>query len=225
MHPIQHTDCACPPWGLYLVTHDDMVADGSVLGLAETLLAGGLRALQLRAKAVDVEQIRRMGHELRAMTRRAGAAFFVNDRLDLALELDADGVHVGQEDAPVAEVRRALGPKRLVGLSTHNEEQIRAAAALPIDCIGVGPVFATSTKVKADPVAGPDLLRWAVAHSQHPVIAIGGIDATNLDAVLDTGVRNIAVVSAIARAPDPTRAGLDLIARIRRAMEEDRHAF
>ena len=201
-------------WGLYLISDDASLLDGSFLTLLDAALRAGLRVAQLRGKRVPEETLLEAGREARRLTRRQGAALIVNDSPELARRLDADGVHLGQGDLAPAEARRLLGPGAIIGFSTHTREQVAAAQREPVDYIGVGPVFATATKEGADPVVGPDLVRWAVASSRVPVVAIGGIALGNLDSVLATAVPNVAVISAITRAADPAAAAREFLRRI-----------
>jgi thiamine-phosphate pyrophosphorylase len=141
--------------------------------------------------------------------REHGVPFILNDRPDLALECEADGVHVGQDDAPVADVRALLGPDRLVGLSTHDPQQIDDATAAPLDYIGVGPVHATPTK-PARPAVGLELVRYAARHATVPFFAIGGVSPGNVEAIREAGARRVAVVRALTEAPDPALAARTL---------------
>jgi thiamine-phosphate pyrophosphorylase len=191
---------------LYLVTG---IAPRLEWLLAEAL-AGGVDVVQLREKDADDDEIVRAGRVFRRLTREAGALFVLNDRPDLAMRCDADGVHVGQDDMPVAEVRQ-LAPELLVGLSTHSPEQIHAAAG--VDYIGVGPVYATPTKAGREPV-GLELVREAARSATVPWFAIGGIDEANAAEVVAAGAERLAVVRAIRDADDPRAAS----ARLRAAL-------
>jgi thiamine-phosphate pyrophosphorylase len=185
---------------LYFVTDD--VPDR----LVAEALAGGVDVVQLRMKDAPDEAIIAAGERFRRLTREAGALFFVNDRPDLAVRCEADGVHVGQDDMSVAEAR-AAAPGLLVGLSTHSPEQIRAAG--DADYIGVGPVYATPTKEGRVPV-GLELVREAARIAAVPWFAIGGIDETNAADVVAAGATRIAVVRAIRDSPDPRKAAARL---------------
>jgi thiamine-phosphate pyrophosphorylase len=191
---------------LYLVTG---IAPRLEWLLAEAL-AGGVDVVQLREKDADDDEIVRAGRVFRRLTREAGALFVLNDRPDLAMRCDADGVHVGQDDMPVAEVRQ-LAPELLVGLSTHSPEQIHAAAG--VDYVGVGPVYATPTKAGREPV-GLELVREAARSATVPWFAIGGIDEANAAEVVAAGAERLAVVRAIRDADDPRAAS----ARLRAAL-------
>lgn len=180
---------------LYFVTGID--------GPVEAALAGGVDVVQLRAKDAPDDEILAAGRRFRALTRAAGALFVVDDRPDLAVACDADGVHVGQDDVPIEDARAVVGRERLVGLSTHSPEQVRAARG--VDYLGVGPVFATPTKPGRAPV-GLELVREAARIARVPWFAIGGIDLDTVDAVVAAGATRIAVVRAIQDAPDPVAA-------------------
>lgn len=201
-------------WGLYLITDESMLDSQDFLRFLEEILRDGLRIIQLRAKNLPTPNLIRIGQHIRRLTRQYNSVFIINDRPEIALQLQADGIHVGQTDMDPSEVRRMVGPDFLIGLSTHNKSQILKASELPVDYIGVGPVFATATKADADPVAGVELLDWAQRNSSLPSVAIGGITLENLDQVLAAGARNTAVVSAISRAPNPAQAARDFMRRI-----------
>jgi thiamine-phosphate pyrophosphorylase len=190
--------------------------------VVEAALQGGVRLLQYRAKAdargvdgalLDDQARLQQARALRDLTARHGALFIVNDRIDLALAVEADGVHLGQGDLPPAIARRLLGPERLIGRSTHCLSQLQQAVADGCDYVGVGPVHATPTKPGREPV-GLDYVHQAAAASPIPFFAIGGIDAGNLGAVRTAGATRVAVVRAITEAADPRRAAADLLAAL-----------
>jgi thiamine-phosphate pyrophosphorylase len=183
--------------------------------LAEVLepaLAGGVDLFQLRDTTASDEELLAACETARTLCAQAGALFVVNDRPDIAAQAAADGVHVGQDDASVAQARSVVGPDVLVGLSTHSPDQIDAVAA-DADLIGVGPVYATPTKADREPV-GLGLLDYAAAHARVPWFAIGGIDHDTAPEAAAHGATRIAVVRAIADAADPTAAARDLRARL-----------
>lgn len=171
--------------------------------LVEAAVRGGVDLVQIRDKELPDGELLRALEEAREVTRRLGVPLVVNDRPDLAVLVEADAVHVGQDDLPVAAVRRFRLP---VGLSTHTPAEIDAAEA---NYIGVGPVNETPTK-EGRPAAGLELVRHAAAHARQPWFAIGGIDRTNVEEVLAAGAARIAVVRAIADAPDPETAAREL---------------
>jgi thiamine-phosphate pyrophosphorylase len=139
---------------------------------------------------------------LRQAATEAGAMFIVNDRCDLAMAVDADGVHLGQEDLPITYARRVLGPGKIIGLSTHMATQVREAEVLKPDYIGFGPLFKTSTKSDHDPVVGLEGLRAARELTTLPIFAIGGITADSVGEIVVAGADGVAVISAILKAPD-----------------------
>ncbi len=193
---------------LYLVGD---ALDDEILNQA---IGGGVDVIQLRMKTATDAEIVTAGRRYAAVCADHGVVFILNDRPDLVEAAGADGVHVGQDDAAVAEARRRVGPDRIVGLSTHSPTQIDAAGREPeLDYIGVGPVHATPTK-PGRPAVGLDLVRYAAAHATLPFFASGGIDRDNVAAVHAAGARRIAVVRAIAEAPDPGAAARQLRAAL-----------
>jgi thiamine-phosphate pyrophosphorylase len=197
---------------LYLVCSAQ--PDGSELpDLLRGAVAGGVDIVQLREKSLPDEELVAVAHAARALCERLGALMIVNDRPAVAVEAGADGVHVGQDDMPVAEVRELVGPDMLVGLSTHSPAEIDAVDATLVDYIGVGPIHETPTK-PGRPAVGLDLLRHAAANSPVPFFAIGGIDAGNLQEALDAGATRVCVLRAIADAADPELAARALRERL-----------
>jgi thiamine-phosphate pyrophosphorylase len=196
------------PRGFYAIL--DVRADARTpLPRAEALLAGRPCCLQLRAKTLSAADFVALARAVLPLARAAGVPFCVNDRLDVALAVDADVIHVGQEDLPLPDVRAVLaarGRRMTVGVSTHNLAQARAAAAGGADYIGFGPVFATSTKDRPDPVVGVTLLAEVVRAVNVPVVAIGGITRARLPAVVNAGAQAAAVISDIDSAPNPADA-------------------
>jgi thiamine-phosphate pyrophosphorylase len=149
--------------------------------------------------------------------RRSSAAFIVNDHPDIAMAVDADGVHLGQDDLPVEEARKLMGGSRIIGVSTHSVEQARAAQSAGADYIGFGPIFTTKTK-DAGPHRGIEGLREVRKAVKLPVIAIGGINGGNLDNALEAGADGVAVISAILAAPDLHEAARGMVDRIQRIL-------
>jgi thiamine-phosphate pyrophosphorylase len=178
-------------------------------------IAGGVDVVQLRDKQLGDEELVAVANAARALCERLGALLIVNDRPLVAQEAGADGVHVGQDDMPVADVRELLGGELLVGLSTHAEREIDDAAPAAadgtplVDYIGVGPVHETPTK-PGRPAVGVELVRYAAAHARVPFFAIGGLDERNLAEVLDAGATRVVVLRAIADALDPEQAAAAL---------------
>ncbi len=177
--------------------------------LLRAALAGGAGIVQLRDKQAEGELLRAAAQTFRRVADDYSAPLIVNDDPRLALELGADGVHLGQDDADPGEARELLGPEALIGLSTHSREQIEAAASKPVDYISVGPVWETPTK-QGRPAVSLELVEHAAANSELPFFAIGGIDPSNAAQVAAAGAERICVVRAIRDAPDPRVAASDL---------------
>ena len=195
-------------FGFYLVITNPVVGYAKC---AEAAVRAGVKIVQLRMKHASREDVLRKGRELRRVTAGTGTLFIVNDDPSIASEVGADGVHVGQGDMAPAEVRSRYPELKVVGLSTHNMDQVRASISQPIDYIGVGPVYATPTKDIPDPTLGLDTMSRMIAAAAHPAVAIGGIDASRLPDVIAGGARNYAVVRAVCQSEDPYSAILKLI--------------
>ena len=197
-------------FGFYLVVTNPAAGYAKC---AEAAVRAGVKIIQLRMKHAAREDIVREAREMRSVTAGTGTLFIVNDDPSIAAEVGADGVHVGQGDMAPCEVRARYPGLRIVGLSTHNMDQVRASVTQPIDYIGVGPVYATPTKDIPDPTLGLDTMAEMIAAAAHPAVAIGGIDAERLPAVIAAGARNYAVVRAVCRSADPYAAILKLTGR------------
>lgn len=189
---------------LYVLLTESLCS-GDWLETARAALDGGADCVQLREKTLPDGELLTRARLLVALCRERGALFIVNDRADLALAAQADGLHVGQEDLPVAEARRVLGPGPLIGTSTHTPEQVRTAVAQAPDYIAVGPMFASGTKPLSH-VPGPALVEAARALTSLPLVAIGGITPENAPQVVQAGARCICVCSAVISQPDPREA-------------------
>jgi thiamine-phosphate pyrophosphorylase len=176
-------------------------------------LEGGADVIQLREKTLPARPLIQLCRELKALCDGFGALFIVNDRVDVALAADADGVHLGQDDLPAKEARRMLGHRKIIGVSTHSTAQALIAQADGADYVGCGPVFGTPTKPDYAPV-GLDLVKEYRRLVRIPFVAIGGIDASNIGAVVHAGARTVAVVRAVCGAPDPRAAAQALRAEI-----------
>jgi thiamine-phosphate pyrophosphorylase len=161
---------------------------------SEQILEGGARILQFRHKAFFSGEIFDQARQIAALCRSANALFVINDRADIARLLDA-ALHLGQDDLSPVDARRVLGDGSVIGLSTHNESQLRAAAGEPVDYVAVGPIFGTSTKLNPDPVVGIDELRRLRPLTDRPMVAIGGITRANARSVIEAGADSVAVVS------------------------------
>ncbi len=197
---------------LYLVT-GARIAGEPLAELVSAALRGGVDVVQLREKSADDAAIVSSAIELRELCRQHGALFVVNDRPDLALASGADGVHLGQGDQPVEDVRGLVGGDMLIGLSTHSPAQIEQACATSADYLGVGPVYETATK-PGTPAVGLELVRHAAEAADRPFFAIGGIEAGCVRAVARAGAGRVAVVRAIWEANDPSESALELRAAV-----------
>jgi thiamine-phosphate pyrophosphorylase len=184
--------------------------------LAEVLpaaVAGGVDVVQLREKELTPESLLEPALAAAELCRELGVVFVLNDHPLVAREVEADGVHVGQQDMPVADARELVGEEMLLGLSTHGPHEIDAAASAPLDYIGVGPLHATPTK-PGRPAVGLELVHYANAHATVPFFAIGGIHRDNIAGVREAGATRICVLRAIADAVDPQAAARALRARL-----------
>ena len=195
---------------LYLCTaaRDDM---DEFLG---AVISGGVEIVQLRDKSLDARDLISVGRRMRAICRDAGVPFLVNDRPDLALEIGADGVHVGQDDAPVALCRRILGPDAIIGLSTHSDDDLAGALEEGVTYLSAGPIEATPTK-PGRPGTGLGYVTRAIARAEFPVFVTGGVSPATIPDLAHAGVTRFVVVRAITEAHDPRAAARSLSDAIR----------
>ncbi len=177
------------PAGLYGITAEKFSAGRSNIEVVRQMIAGGIRIIQYREKRAhkSCREILDECRKIREITREAGVTFIVNDFVDMALLVDADGVHVGQDDLPVAEVRHLLGPDRIIGLSTQSPAEAEEAVRVGADYIGVGPIFATRTKDDVGEPLGFSYLEWVRDHISLPYVAIGGIKLGNIGEIAGGG--------------------------------------
>ncbi|MBR1871067.1 MAG: thiamine phosphate synthase [Kiritimatiellae bacterium] len=190
-------------FGFYLVMTNPAVGYEKC---AEAAVKAGVKMLQLRMKHVDERVVAQTALRVKAITDGTETNFILNDSPQLAADTGADGVHVGQTDMPPGEVRRLFPQIKIVGLSTHNMEQMRSAISQPVDYVGVGPVYATPTKDIPDPVLTPAGAGEMIAAAPFPAVAIGGINLANLAEVKAAGARNFAVVREVCLSQDPYAA-------------------
>jgi len=196
-------------WDVYLVTQENLSAGRSTREVVESAIAGGVDVVQLREKDRSARERYHLGRKLRVLTREAGVAFLVNDRVDLARAVDADGVHLGDADLPVRVAREVLGEDALVGRSVSFVEDAVAAERAGADYLGVGAVYGTGSKddIEDDEYAiGPGRVGDIAAAVDIPVVGIGGVDVDNAGAVIEAGADGVAVITAITRADDPEAA-------------------
>jgi thiamine-phosphate pyrophosphorylase len=203
----------------HVLTDTDLQNCFSHIELAELAIAGGADTVQFRQKTGETIQMIRIAEQIQALCKRAGVAFIINDRVDVAIAAHADGVHLGQEDFPIPLARKLLGEGAIIGGSAKNVEEARKCFLEGADYIGFGPVYPTSSKEDAGPASGLDLLRQVVEKIPLPIIAIGGINKDNTLLVRETGAYGIAVISAVCCEKDPEEATRCL----RRLLEAGQH--
>lgn len=209
-----------PDYTLYLVTDRALAGDRPLERIVLEAVRGGATVVQVREKDCLTDEFIRRARPLREALRRLGVPLIVNDDVEAALALDADGVHIGQGDMPWPDARRRIGPDRLLGLSVDALDQLAEADAAEVDYVGLGPIFATATKPDAGAPLGVGAIREARWRTRKPIVAIGGIGERNASDVMAAGADGIAVVSAICAAPDPFEAAR----RLRAAAEEGRRS-
>ena len=192
------------PAGLYGITAEKFSDGRSNIQVVEQMIKGGIKIIQYREKqpSKSYSTILEECRQIRELTRAAGITFIVNDIVDVALLVDADGVHVGQDDLPVGEVRKLLGNDKIVGLSTHSPKQAEDAVLAGADYIGVGPIFATKTKDDVCDPVGFSYLDWVASNISLPFVAIGGIKLHNVGHIVQRGAKTICLVTEIVGAPD-----------------------
>jgi thiamine-phosphate diphosphorylase len=206
--------------GLHVLADDDPRWKWDPVEQARAACEGGAAVVQLRAKRSTDRVALEWAHAIRRTTRDCGVLFFVNDRFDLACLSDADGVHLGQTDLPPARLPAAVAARLRVGRSTHDDAQARAAIAEPVDYVAFGPIFGTASKRSEYTARGlARLARVAALVAPRPLVAIGGIDASNVEAVVRAGALGVAVISAVAAADDPVAATRVLVERLSAAAQ------
>lgn len=198
------------PYTLYLVTDDQQDIDTLCHVVAEAI-KGGVTMVQIREKHGDVRAFIERSLAIKKVLKDSGVPLIINDRVDVALAVQADGVHLGQSDMPANLARQLIGPDMILGLSVENETQLREAQDLPVDYLGISAIFSTPTKTNIIKEWGIDGLTKAVKESQLPLVAIGGINETNIKQIADTQVDGIALVSAICHATSPKQASEGLL--------------
>ena len=187
---------------IYPIIDSSLVTLDNIGKTAEAIIDGGAKILQLRAKSLSSKEFLETARIIRKITKDKGTVFIVNDRVDIALLTDADGVHLGQGDLPVKEARRLLGNNKIIGYSTHNLREALEAVRLPVDYISFGPIFPTKTKEDAQTPKGLRWLSEVRKAVEIPIVAIGGITETNMVHVLKEGVEGVAMISEILTVKD-----------------------
>jgi len=204
--------------GLYVLTDRGLSRGRSEVEIIQAALAGGATAVQLRWKVGPLAEAVHAGRALRELCRETGALFVVNDRVDLALALEADGVHLGVEDLPLEEAHQLAGDRLILGFSPSTLDEALAAERAGADYLGIGPVYGTATKADAGPAVGLEHVRQIVQAVSIPVVGIGGITAANAQPVIEAGAAGVAVISAVVAADDPRAAAAALRAVVDEAL-------
>lgn len=199
---------------LYLVTDRELALGRPLTDVVEKALKGGVTMVQLREKKATTRRFLQEVMDVKKILQPYNTPLIVNDRVDIALATDADGVHLGQSDMPWQMARKILGPEKIIGLSIESIKQLEEANSADIDYIGISPVFTTPTKKELEKGLGIPGTREIASQSRHPAVAIGGINIENVKDVMATGVDGISVVSAICSASDPEASARDLLERI-----------
>ena len=202
---------------LYLVTDRDLSLGRSLEEVVSEAVKGGVTIVQLREKEASTGEFVALARRLMSILKPLGISLIINDRVDVALAVDADGVHIGQSDMAYADARRLLGPDKIIGLSVESLEDLEAANALDVDYVGISPVYGTPTKTDTAEPFGLEGLRKAVEMSVHPTVAIGGMNARTIGEVMEAGADGVAVVSAICSAEDISKAAKELKAIVEAA--------
>jgi len=196
---------------LHVLTDTELQQRYSHEELARLAIAGGAGVIQFRQKQGSTRQMIETARHMLAICRRHKAKLIINDRLDVALAAEADGVHLGQDDFPLAQAREILGPDKIIGGSASSVEEAALCRAGGVDYIGLGPVYPTTSKADAGPAGGLDLLRRVSREFGLPVIAIGGVNAARAAEVMGAGAHGMAVISAVCCQPDPREAAAELL--------------
>ena len=193
-------------YDLYIITDQRISHGKSHLEVAEDALTGGATVIQFRDKEMKDSEAVVACREIYKLTKKKGVSFIVNDRVEVAKAVDADGVHLGQEDMSFSSARKILGKEKIIGISVETVEQALKAVEGGADYLGVGPIYPTATKLDAGKVLGIARLKEIRESVNIPIVAIGGINENNLEEVLKAGVDGVAVISAVVSAPDITEA-------------------
>ncbi len=204
---------------LYLCTDRHTNGKLDFLQIIEQALQGGCSVVQLREKECDTREFYQRATDIKTVTDRYHIPLIINDRIDVCMAVDADGVHLGQEDLPVREARKILGDEKIIGVSAHNIEEALKAWKEGADYLGVGAIFGTKTK-KNTVDTSIETLKEICSRVPIPVVAIGGISADNIVQLKHTGINGVAVVSAIMTAEEPKRAAAELLIKVREVQNE-----
>jgi len=207
---------------LILVTDRKNTPLDEYLEFIKICAAAGVTSVQLREKNATPEFLLLFGKKLKTLLTPLNIPLIINDQVQLAFDLDADGVHLGQEDGDPTSARKILGPNKIIGFSVYSQQDLTAANSLPINYLGVGAIFNTSSKKDVPAVLGVTRLKEIATNAQHPIVGIGGINTENADSVMQAGANGIAIINAIHSAKDPAK----IIRKLRTIIdfEEAKHA-
>jgi len=197
--------------GVYLVTDRRLLNGHSLEEVVSAAVNAGVCCVQLREKDIPTREFLDVAKRLKALMKQHSVPLVINDRIDIAMAVDADGVHIGQSDMPYDLARKMLKPDAIIGLSVESWEDVELAQTLDVDYIGVSPVFATPTKTDTKTSWGLEGIAKIKSYSKHALVAIGGININNIKSVIKSGADSVAVVSAICSAEDPYKASAELI--------------
>ena len=209
-----------PRLRLHVLTDQQWSRGRDIVTVATAALNGGATIIQLRDKTASTRVLIEEGQTLRALTRERGVLLIINDRVDVALAVEADGAHVGQEDMPATVARQLLGPERILGVSAANIEEAGAAVAAGADYLGIGPIFPSLGKADAGPTTGLHLLTELAARYPTPLVAIGGITAENATEVMRAGAAGVAVITAVVYAENIAGAAHQLRQAVKRGISD-----
>lgn len=198
------------PYKLYLVTDDQQDLE-TLKFVVEKAVAGGVTMVQVREKHGDVRAFIERAEAVKSVLVGTGVPLIINDRVDVALAVDADGLHLGQSDMSAALARKLIGSDKILGLSIETEQQLQEADDLPIDYIGLSALFETQTKTNLKKYWGYEGIKLALETTKLPIVGIGGINESNIPQLVETGIHGLALVSAICHAEDPKKATQDLL--------------
>ncbi|MEZ8408246.1 thiamine phosphate synthase [Vibrio splendidus] len=198
------------PYKLYLVTDDQQDLE-TLKFVVEQAVAGGVTMVQVREKHGDVRAFIERAQAVKSILVGSGVPLIINDRVDVALAVDADGLHLGESDMPAVLARQLIGPDKILGLSIETEQQLQEADSLPIDYIGLSALFATPTKPNLKKHWGYEGIQMALKTTKLPIVGIGGINESNIPQLVESGIHGLVLVSAICHAEDPKQATRDLL--------------
>lgn len=211
-------------YSLYLVTDRPLCLGRDLIQVVKEAVAGGVTLVQLREKNASTRELLEIAVEIRKILQGTSVPLIINDRIDIALALNAEGVHLGNIDMPYKKAREILGPDKIIGLSAESMKDAMAASRLGADYLGVSPIFTTPTKPELETGLGLEGLRKIRSVTELPLVAIGGMNVSNCRAAVESGADGIAVVSAICSVPDPGLAARALLSEVRKGKQKRNEA-